>query len=175
MDLPATGETRVVIWPALAVLALAVLPGCAAIPLAGIGASALESGAGEVVKVGTEYTTGGTVRRTFTIPAVDVRRAVLQAFSRTGVQMMEDNEKKNGQEIIGELRHRTVRVHLLALSPSLTELSMVVKRNLLSKDRATTSELLEQVEQVLAENPKFARLLHRAVNGVEPAASPSSR
>jgi hypothetical protein len=62
-------------------------------------------------------------------------------------------------------------VQLTALSSSLTAMTLVVKRNSLVKDRATSSELLEQIEQVLAENPTFAKRLHRVRHGHE-AASP---
>jgi hypothetical protein len=156
-------------------IALLAIQGCAALPLAGMGTSALESGSGQVVKTGTEYTTGGTAHRTFTIPLTDVRSAVLQMFDRAGVQMNGDERKAGEQRLTGELNHRTVNVRLTALSASLTEMTLRVKRNALAKDRATTSELLEQVEQVLSENPKFARLLHREPSPVEPAASPRSR
>ena len=143
-------------------LAVVVLAGCAAIPLAGIGGAALESGAGAVVKTGTEYTAGGTAHRTFTIPQNAVRAAVLEAFNRTGVVVKEQEQKDENERLTGELHKRTVRVRLTPLSPSLTAMTLVVKRNFFVKDRATTSELLEQVEQVLSENPSFARLLRRS-------------
>jgi hypothetical protein len=60
---------------------------------------------------------------------------------------------------------------LTAFSESLTGMTLVVKRNLLVKDRATASELLEQIEQAIAENPTFARRLQRGPKG-EVAASP---
>src|SRR5919204_6168279 len=50
-----------------------MLSGCAALPLAALGGAALESGAGAVVKTGTEYTMGGSARRTFTVPINAVR------------------------------------------------------------------------------------------------------
>jgi hypothetical protein len=151
-----------------------VLAGCAAIPLAAVGGAALESGAGAVVKTGTEYTAGGTAHRTFTIPENAVRAAVLEAFDRAGVTVTEQKEKDDDERITGALRKRTVRVRLTPLSPSLTAMTLVVKRNFLVKDRATTSELLEQVEQVLSENPSFARLLRRPVSDTA-SASPRSR
>jgi hypothetical protein len=56
----------------------------------------------------------------------------------------------------------------------LTGMTLIVKRNVLLKDRATSSELLEQIEQVLSENPTFARRLHRSPTD-EVAASPRWR
>jgi hypothetical protein len=152
------------------VAGLLTLQGCAALPLAGLGASVVGAGAGEIVKVGTEYTTGGTVYRTVTIPMDDVREALLQTFNRTGIELTEYTQEDGEQHFIGQLRRRTVHVDLTALSENLTSLKLLVKRNTVSKDRATTSELLEQVEQVLAENPRFALRLHRRPDDVPPAA-----
>ena len=152
------------------VAALPALQGCAALPLAGVGASVVGAGAGEVVKVGTEYTTGGTVYRTVTIPMDDVREALIQTFNRTGIELTEYTQEDGEQHFIGQLRGRTVHVDLAALSEGLTSVKLLVKRNFFSKDRATTSELLEQVEQILAENPQFALRLHRRPDNVAPAA-----
>ena len=157
-----------------AMVVLIALQGCAAIPFAALGGAALESGAGAVVKTGTEYTMGGTAIRTFIIPQNAVRAAVIQAFDQAGVAIIEEEAKGDEVQIVGELHKRTVRVRLTPLSTMLTSMKLVVKRNFLVKDRATTSELLDQVEQVLSENPSFARLLHRPPNET-PAASPRLR
>jgi hypothetical protein len=157
-----------------AIVVVIALGGCAAIPFAALGGAALESGAGAVVKTGTEYTMGGTAIRTFIIPQNAVRAAVIQAFDQAGVAIIEQEAKDDEVRIVGELHKRTVRVRLTPLSNMLTSMTLVVKRNFLVKDRATTSELLDQVEQVLSENPSFARLLHRPLNET-PAASPRLR
>jgi hypothetical protein len=156
----------------LAPLAMVILAlqGCAALPLAGVGASVLGAGAGEVVKVGTEYTTGGTVHRTVAIPMNEVLEAVLGAFERTGIEVTKHTQDEGEEHFTGQLRHRKVHVDVVALSEELTTLKILVERNVFSKDRATTSELLEQVEQVLAENPQFALRLHRRTDDVAPAA-----
>jgi hypothetical protein len=152
---------RLVMLTLRAAVVLVALQGCAALPLAAVGGAALESGAGAVVKTGTEITMGGTVHRTFTIPENAVRAAVLEAFDRAGVEITEQAQKDGTIRIVGKLHERTVRVKLVPLSAMLTTMTLVVKQNLLLKDRATTSELLEDVEQVLSENPSFARLLRR--------------
>jgi hypothetical protein len=141
----------------MAVLAFS-LQGCAALPLAALGGSVAASGAGAVVKTGTEYSFGGTAHRTFTVPINAVRAAVLAAFDRAGVEVVPDDGEPD--QILGKLEHRTVKVKLTAFSHSLTGMSLSVKEKVL-KDRATASELLEQIEQVLAENPTFARRLQR--------------
>jgi hypothetical protein len=149
---------------------IVTLHGCAALPVAAVGTAVLGSGAGAIVKTGTEYTTTGAARRTFTVPINAVRAAVLEAFDIAGVRVRETNAGEE-DDIAGDLHKRTVRVRLTPLSPSLTGMTLVVKRNFLVNDRATSSELLEQIEQVLTENPSFAKRLHRVRHGEE-AASP---
>jgi hypothetical protein len=143
-----------------AVAVCIALQGCAALPIAAVGGAVVGSGAGAVVKTGTEYTMTGTARRTFSVPINAVRAAVLEAFERTGVRLREP-QPDQGDEIAGDLHERTVHVRLTAFSDSLTGMTLNVKRNALVKDRATSSSLLEQVEQVLAENPTFAKRLRR--------------
>jgi hypothetical protein len=151
----------VVLTLGMAMTAL-LLQGCAALPIAALGGAMLQSGAGAVVKTGTEYTTTGAAHRTFMVPMNAVRAAVLEAFDRAGVRVDEAEQQPDDEDrITAKLKHRTISVRLTAFSPSLTGMTLVVKRNALIKDRATSSELLEQVEQVLSENPTFARSLHR--------------
>ena len=99
-----------------------------------------------------------------TVPINAVRAAVLKAFERTGVQPSEE-QTGDDNEIVGTLHKRTVRVTLTAFSDSLTGMTLSVRRNVLVRDRATSSELLEQIEQVLAENPTFAERLRRVRTG----------
>ena len=163
------GRSGALLVPVL--LCTFVLHGCAALPLAALGGAVLQSGAGAVVKTGTEYTMSGAAHRTFTIPINAVHAGVLQAFERAGIVVEPQQDGDDDHYIRGRLEHRTVRVRLTAFSDSLTGMTLVVKRNVLVKDRATSSELLEQVEQALAENPTFARRLHRHA-GDTIAASP---
>jgi hypothetical protein len=147
------------------------LHGCAAIPLTAVGVSALGAGTGAVVKTGTEYTFGGSVERTFTIPKDAVWSAVLQAFDRAGVRVPTVKVSDDHEDIEGQLQHRKVRVRLTPFSESLTSITLTVERNFFLNDRATGSELLEQIEQCLAENPTFARRLRRPTEEKEKVAT----
>jgi len=135
------------------------LPGCAALPLAAFSGGMLQAGGGALVKTGTEYTSSGAVYRTFAIPLADVHAAVLEAFHRTDISVAQDEVSPKGQRVVGEAQHRTVRVRLIPLTPALTQMELVVKRNLLASDKATASEVLARTEQVLAEKPTFAARL----------------
>lgn len=158
-------------WAGGLMIAAVVLHGCAAAPLMALGGSAVESATGLVVRTGTEYTMTGTAHRTFTIPVDAVHAAVLETFRRTAIAIERDETSEKGQRIVGRTPHRTVRVRLTPITSRLTSMELVVKRNALARDKATTSELLEQVEQVLAETPQYAQRLHREPTP-SPAASP---
>ena len=109
------------------------LPGCAALPLAVL-SGGMQAGGGALVKTGTEYTASGAVYRTFAIPLADVHAAVLEAFHRTDIAVAQDEASPKGQRVVGEAQHRTVRVRLTPLTPALTQMELVVKRNLLASD-----------------------------------------
>jgi hypothetical protein len=141
--------------------------GCAALPVAAVGGAALQAGGGALLKTGTEYTAGGTVRRTFTIPVEDVHAAVLEVFCRADLAVDTDETAKNGAHAMeSDANHRTVRVRLLPLTPSLTSMELIVKRNFLASDKATASELVTQTEQALAERPGLAPRLDRSPDGL---------
>jgi len=130
-------------------LVATLLHGCAAIPLAMLAAPLLDVGGGVLVKTGTEYTASGTARRTFNLPVEQVHAAVLETFHRTQVAVTRDEASGTRQHIAGKLDGRNVHVELLVLTPVLTSMEMVVKRNIFASDKATASELLAQAEQIL--------------------------
>jgi len=142
------------------IAAALLVQGCALLPVAAVGSALLEAGGGALVKTGTEYTASGLAIRTFAIAAVDVRAATLTAFARTQVAVVDDDVSKKGIiTLTGETPRRTVRVRLTPLTPTLTQMELRVKRNLLVSDKATASELLAETERTLAENPAFAARL----------------
>jgi hypothetical protein len=137
-----------------------LLQGCALLPVAAVGTFLIEAGGGALVKTGTEYTASGLAIRTFAIPAADVRAATLTTFARTQVAVVDDDVSKKGIiTVTGEAPRRKVRVRLTPLTPTLTQMELHVKRNILASDKATASELLAETERTLAENPVFAARL----------------
>jgi hypothetical protein len=153
-------------------LAVMALQGCAAIPLAAVVGPVLEAGGGVLVKTGTEYTASGTAYRTFTLPVDDVHAGVLEAFRRTQVAVERDESSAKDEELVGLAGHRTVRVRLTPLTPSLTSMELDVKRSFFTSDKATTSELLAQTESVLAENPRYRMQARAEAVGVAPIVAP---
>jgi hypothetical protein len=142
----------------VSVLALAVgLQGCALFPLAALGGAALSTGGSTVAKVGTEYAGDGSALRTFTLPLDDVHAAILDTFERTAIRVERDEASDDGRRLVGEAAHRRVKIWLTALTPTLTAMKIVVKRNILMKDKATASELLGQTEVALADRASLAK------------------
>ncbi len=135
--------------PWVAIFALG-LHGCAAIPLAVVAGSLLEAGGGVLVKTGTEYTSNGSVLRTFNVPVEQVHAAVLETLTKAQITITRDEASARRHRIAGIAYHRTVRVELFPLTPVLTALEIVVKRNVLASDKATASELLAETELVVA-------------------------
>lgn len=135
----------------IAALVLACgLEGCALFPLAAVGGAALNASGGAITR-GTEYTMGGTARRTFTSPIEDVHAAILETFERTAIRVAKDETSDDGRRLVGEAERRTVKIELTSLTPTLTSMKLLVKRNILLKDRATASELVTQTEHALAD------------------------
>jgi hypothetical protein len=123
--------------------------GCAAIPLAVIAGSLLEAGGSAIVKTGTEYTASGTALRTFAVPVEQVHAAVLEAFSRVQILVVREQTSPKRHRIEGRMQGRKVRVDLFPLTPTLTAMTLDVKRNAFASDKATASELLAQVERAV--------------------------
>ena len=135
----------------LAAAALAAaLEGCVLFPLAAVG-SAVMSATESAISKGTEYTTAGTARRTFMYPIDDVHRAVVETFERAGLRLERDEVADQSRRLVGEAEHRTVKIELTPLTPTLTTMRLVVKRNILLKDKATATELVEQTERALGD------------------------
>ena len=135
----------------LAALVLVVFgaAGCAAIPLGAMGAAAMSSGAGSAVKAGTEYTLGGTVRRTMAVPLDRVHDTALATLKRLGVDVNEEELHDDGRVTLrGRATERRVTVTLERVTPVMTRFGVAVRAGI-SKDQATTTEIMAQLEQAL--------------------------
>jgi hypothetical protein len=155
-----------------------VAQGCALFPLAAVGGAAL-SASEDALSKGTEYTLTGTANRTFTDSIDDVHGAILATFDRTGIRVERDETSENARRLVGKADHRTVKISLTPLTPTLTSMTLVVKRNILMKDKATTNELVEQTVRALAERSSAANQIsceeEQAVRTAEAGVPPSHR
>jgi hypothetical protein len=148
-----------------AVLALALMAsGCvAAAALPALGMAAMSDAAGAGAKAGLDYTFGGTAYRTFSAPLDDVRCALLQSFSDLEIDITDEEMSDDGiAKIAAEAFKRKISVQLEPVTPALTRLKMVVRRGWFGRDRATSTELIEQTERALTEITKLAGAAPRA-------------
>jgi hypothetical protein len=148
-----------------AVLALALtVSGCvAAAALPALGLAAMSDAAGAGAKAGVEYSFGGIAYRTFSAPLAQVRSAVLQSFRDLEIEITQDAPiVGGGAQITGEALHRKITVQLEPVTPALTRLKMGVRHGMVGKDRATSTELIDQTARALAEIRPIAGASPRA-------------
>ena len=133
-------------------LAAFALHGCAApVMMAPLMGSALSGGASAVGKAGTEHLSNGTIVRTLVEPMDRVHQAVTDTLRAVEITVQEDAVAADGGKIVADARHAAVQVKLEPLTPTLTRLSLRVKRGHFTRDRATASELVEQIDKLLTE------------------------
>jgi sporulation protein YlmC with PRC-barrel domain len=124
--------------------------GCAALALPAIGTAAVSAGAGGVVKAGTEYTLGGAATRTFTLSLADLHAVTLDTLRRLEIDVVEEEASADRVTISGEAVGRRVELRLDRITPVLTQLRLVVRRDAFRKDRATATEIIAQTEHAVA-------------------------
>ena len=142
--------TRIALGIAL-LLGTLTVQGCAALALPALGLAAAQAGAGAAVKAGTEYTSSGTAYRTFTQPLESMHQLTLTTLEELSVKVREDKKTSTGYTVKAAAKRRKVTVKLEQVTPKLTRVRLVVKRGWFSKDRATTSEIITQLELKLNE------------------------
>jgi hypothetical protein len=137
-----------------ALLVAAVFPlataGCTGIELTALGVAALSAGAGGVVKAGTEYTLTGSAYRTFSVSLDELAAAVRTTLVR--LQFTVDEAVADDHELSIEAAGiaRTLQLRFTPITPALTRLKVVVRQDLIRRDRATASELLAQIDREVA-------------------------
>jgi hypothetical protein len=134
---------------AMIVVVLAATSGCAAIGLTGaaLGASALSTGAGAAVHAGTEYTRGGVVYRTFSLPLPELRLVVGDTLARMEIAVVRDEPDGMDRKILGRARDREIEIRLEPVTRTVTRLRLLVTEGSFRKDRATASEIVAQTER----------------------------
>ncbi|WP_172202392.1 DUF3568 family protein [Niveibacterium sp. COAC-50] len=124
-----------------AIATLMLLNGCAAlaVSLAGAGAGA-----------GLAHQMNGTASRTFSEPFNKVDAAVRIASKRMYLQVDEVASMDGGQVTKARVSNLSVSVELEPLSPNLTRVNVVARKDLLRVDAATAQEIVAQIERSLS-------------------------
>ena len=131
----------------LVVVTNLAIVGCTGIELSALGVAALSAGAGSVVRAGTEYTLTGAAYRTFSLSLDDLSTAVRSTLVR--LEFTVQDAVADDHELIIEAAgiKRTVHLRFTPITPVVTRLKVVVRRDLIRRDRATVSELLAQIDR----------------------------
>jgi hypothetical protein len=131
------------------VVALAGLAagGCTGIELGAVSVAALSAGAGSVVKTGTEYTLTGVAYRTFSLPLDDLAVVLQSTLTRMEFRVDEAAVVDRALVIVAGGIDCAVYLRLTAITPAVTRLRVSVKKGLILLDRATTSEIVTQLER----------------------------
>jgi hypothetical protein len=131
------------------VVALAglVVGGCTGIELGAVGVAALSAGAGSVVKTGTEYTLTGIAYRTFSLPLDDLAAVLRSTLARMEFRVNEAAVVNGDLVVVAGGIDCAVHLRLTAITPAVTRLRVSVRKGLINLDRATTSEIVTQLER----------------------------
>jgi hypothetical protein len=131
--------------------------GCAAIPVAALGASAFSAGANAAVQAGKEYTRGGTVLRTFSASLPETRLALGDALERMEIEVVRDDDDGDDRVIQAQARGREIVARLEPVTRTVTRLRLEVAEGLFRKDRATATEIIVQTERSVGERKPVKR------------------
>jgi hypothetical protein len=134
------------------VIALAGLAagGCTGVELGAVGVAALSAGAGSVVKTGTEYTLTGIAYRTFSLPLDDLAVVLRSTLARMEFRVDEAAVVAGEMVVVAAGIDCAVHLRLTPITPAVTRLRISVKKGLILLDRATTSEIVTQLERSVA-------------------------
>jgi hypothetical protein len=142
---------------ALAVGVVLANQGCAGLALPAVGAAAVSGSAGGIVRAGTEYTLSGTAYRTFTLPFHELHARVRETLTRLEFEIVDDELLATEGRLEAAAARRTVKIRLTPVTSAMTQMKVIVKQDPIRKDRATTSEIITQIEQdVRATRPPAA-------------------
>jgi len=133
-------------------IALFALQGCAALPLA-----AFSIVAGTGASVGAGHTLDSITYKTFSVPLSVLSRATMMTLDRLDMPVIEVENTEDGQEITAEAGDRTVEIELDRLTTTASRMRVVVKKNILIRDRATATEIILQTDRTLTDHPHLAR------------------
>ncbi len=119
------------------ILAVLLVPaGCASILLTGAGG-------------GIEYTLTNIASKTVGYPIIEVQPAVHMALGRLGVKELSLQKAENKVEIAGETISLKIYIDLQWISNRTTKITVDARRNIILKDKAMATAIIEQTEMIL--------------------------
>ncbi|MFQ5466474.1 MAG: hypothetical protein ACE5EI_11140 [Thermodesulfobacteriota bacterium] len=131
---------------AAAVLLAAPLAGCTLLPVAlPLALPVLATGA----RGGVEYTVTNTAYRTFSSPIVDVEESTHRALEKMAIEEISQEEVEDGVKITALTRRLNIYITLESITPATTKVKVNAKRGPILKDKATATEIIQQMKVML--------------------------
>lgn len=119
---------------------LFLLGGCTplSVTMAGVGAS-----------LGLSHQIDGLASKTFTAPLPRTKKASLLALRHMGIKIESTEKTDKGELIKAKAADRNIEVELDALTPNVTRMRAVARKDVLLVDGATAEEIIAQTARAL--------------------------
>jgi len=98
---------------------------------------------------GVAYTVTNVAYKTVTFPFEQVGDAVHAALKRMGIKEAGKKKIENGVEISATTDRLKIYIEIERITGKTTKISVDAKKNVVWKDSATATEIIEQVEKIL--------------------------
>lgn len=131
----------------LAILSLTLFSGCASLVVTGGG-------------LGIGYLFTNIADKTINYPMASVNEAIVEASKRMDIQIVDRSDSENGAMIKATTKDLDISIELEIITASTTRVTVNARKNLILKDKATATAIIQQAENLLAGESgiKIARL-----------------
>ena len=96
----------------------------------------------------TQYIVSRAVNRTLTYNLGRIKKALLVALCRMEIEVDRARLIEVGEEILATADDLEITIELREVTPSVTRISIIAEKNILSRDKATAHEILQQTNKI---------------------------
>ncbi len=127
--------------------------GCAA-----VGVTLLGVGAGTAAGTGVAYTIDNVAYKTFTVPLDEVQQSTREALKRMALPVENTTKNAEGVTLLAKSANQEspleLEIELARLSSQTTRMRVLAKRGVITRDRATATEIILQTAKILDERAR---------------------
>jgi len=95
-----------------------------------------------------EYVMNGAVSKTISYEYSRIRKALLVALCSMEFMLDTASEIEGGEQITASADEMKLNIKITEITPSVTRISVVAEKSLLSRDKATAREIVQQTTEV---------------------------
>jgi len=95
----------------------------------------------------TQYIVSRAVNKTLTYDLGRIKEALLVALCRMEIEVDRARLIEDGEEILATADELEITIELREVTPSVTRISVIAEKNILSRDKATAHEILQQTDE----------------------------